>query len=106
MGAGIAQAASASGFSVIMRDISDDFLKRGFSAIEQSLTRLMKKEKITQEEMKTIMGRIAGTTSLEDMSKADFVVESAPEDMQLKLNIFRDLDKYCKESIILSTNTS
>ena len=43
MGAGIAQAASASGFSVIMRDISDDFLKRGFSAIEQSLTRLMKK---------------------------------------------------------------
>ncbi|MFH1480345.1 MAG: 3-hydroxyacyl-CoA dehydrogenase NAD-binding domain-containing protein, partial [Pseudomonadota bacterium] len=96
----------ASGLSVIMSDISDDCLKRGFSTIEQSITRLMKKEKITQEDLKAILGRITGTTSLEDMSKADFVVESAPENVQLKLDIFRDLDKYCREPVILSTNTS
>ena len=106
MGSGIAQVAAACGLSVVMNDIRDEFVERGFSTIEKSLGRMVKKEKITEEEQKTILGRIEGSTSLEDMVKADFVVEAATENESLKLNIFEDLDNNCKEEIILSSNTS
>ena len=106
MGSGIAQVAAACGLSVIMNDIKDEFVERGFSTIEKSLARMVKKEKINEEEQKTILGRIEGSTSLEDMIKADFVVEAATENESLKLNIFEDLDKFCKEEVVLSSNTS
>lgn len=106
MGSGIAQVAAVSGFSVIMNDISDEFVERGFSAIEKSLGRMVKKEKISQNDQETILGRIEGSTSLDDMVKADFVVEAATENEALKLQIFSDLDENCKKNIILSSNTS
>jgi len=106
MGAGIAQVAATSGFPVIMNDIKDEFVERGFSAIEKSLGRMVKKEKISQEDQKTILGRIEGSTSLTDMTKADFVVEAATENETLKLNIFNDLDNGCRDHIILASNTS
>jgi len=106
MGSGIAQVAAASGLSVIMSDIKNEFLERGFSAIEKSLDRLVKKEKISKEEKEAILGRIEGTTAIDDMAKADFVVEAATENEDLKLKIFRDLDGSCREGIILSSNTS
>ena len=106
MGSGISQVAAAAGFSVVMNDIKDEFVERGFTTIEKSLGRLVKKEKITQEDQKTILDRIEGSSSLEDMVKADFVVEAATENESLKLKIFKDLDEYCKEGVILSTNTS
>lgn len=106
MGAGIAQVAAASGLSVIMSDIQDEFLERGFAAIEKSLGRMLKKEKISEEEQQAVLGRIEGTTSIDDMAKADFVVEAATEQEALKLQIFRDLDEFCKAEVILSSNTS
>jgi len=106
MGSGIAQVAAASGLSVIMSDIKNEFLEKGFSAIEKSLDRLVKKEKIGKEEKEATLGRIEGTTAVEDMAKADFVVEAATENEDLKLKIFRDLDNFCREGIILSSNTS
>jgi 3-hydroxybutyryl-CoA dehydrogenase len=106
MGSGIAQVASASGLSVVMNDIKDEFVEKGFSAIEKSLDRLVKKEKITQEDQEAILGRIEGTTSTEDMVKADFVVEAATENEALKLQIFRELDECCGKEIVLSSNTS
>jgi 3-hydroxybutyryl-CoA dehydrogenase len=106
MGAGIAQVASASGLSVVMSDINEEFLEKGFSAIEKSLARMVKKEKITADDQKAILGRIEGTTTIDDMAKADFVVEAATENEELKFNIFRELDAYCREGIILSSNTS
>ncbi len=106
MGSGIAQVAAASGLSVIMHDIQDEFVEKGFSTIDKSLGRLVKKEKIGEEEQKAILGRIEGTTSLEDMIKADFVVEAATENENLKLKIFGDLDGFCGEETILSSNTS
>ena len=106
MGSGIAQVASASGLSVVMSDIKEEFLENGFSAIEKSLARMVKKEKITEDDQKAILGRIEGTTAIDDMAKADFVVEAATENEELKLNIFRQLDEYCSEGIILSSNTS
>ena len=106
MGAGIAQVASASGLSVVMTDIKEEFLEKGFSTIEKNLGRMVAKEKITQETQKATLDRIEGTTSIDDMVKADFVVEAAIENEELKLQIFRDLDDCCKEDVILSSNTS
>ena len=106
MGAGIAQVASARGLSVIMSDVQDEFLERGFAAIEKSLGRMVKKEKISEHDQQAILGRIEGTTSIDDMAKADFVVEAATEQETLKLQIFRDLDEFCKAEVILSSNTS
>jgi len=106
MGSGIAQVAAVCGLSVVMNDIRDEFVEKGFSTIEKSLGRMVKKEKITEEEQEGVLGRIEGSTSLEDMIKADFVVEAATENEALKLNIFEELDKICKEEVILSSNTS
>jgi len=106
MGSGIVQVAAISGLSVVMNDIKDEFVEGGFATIEKSLDRMIKKEKITGEDKKGIFGRIEGSTSLEDMVKADFVVEAATENEVLKQKIFTDLDEYCKEGVILSSNTS
>ena len=106
MGSGIAQVAAASGLSVVISDIKDEFLEKGFSAVEKSLGRMVKKEKITEDDQKAILGRIEGTTAIDDMAKADFVVEAATENEALKFNIFRELDEYCREGVILSSNTS
>ena len=62
MGAGIAQVASASGLSVVMSDIKEEFLEKGFSTIEKNLGRMVAKEKITQEDQKSTLDRIEGTT--------------------------------------------
>ncbi len=106
MGSGIVQVAATSGLSVVMNDIKDDFVEGGFTTIEKSLDRMIKKEKITEEDKKGILSRIEGSTSLEDMVKADFVVEAATENEVLKQKIFNDLDEYCREGVILSSNTS
>ena len=106
MGAGIAQTAAASGLSVIMSDVKEEFVQRGISAVGNSLGRLVKKEKITAAEQDAIVGRIKGTIALSDLAGADFVVEAATEKEPLKLQIFRDLEEICKKGIILSSNTS
>jgi len=106
MGSGIVQVAATSGLSVVMNDIKDEFVEGGFATIEKSLDRMIKKEKITEKDKKGILGRIGGSTSLEDMVKADFVVEAATENEVLKQKIFNDLDEYCREGVILSSNTS
>ena len=106
MGSGIAQVAAASGYSVLMNDIKEEFLEKGFSTIEGSLSRMVKKGKLSEEDQKAIMDRIEGTTTIEDMAKADFVVEAATENISLKLQIFQNLDQSCKEGVILATNTS
>ncbi|MFC1821765.1 3-hydroxybutyryl-CoA dehydrogenase [Thermodesulfobacteriota bacterium] len=106
MGAGIAQVAAVSGLSIVMSDIKEEFVEKGFSTIENSLGRMVKKEKISAEDQKEILDRIEGTTSIDDMIKADFVIEAAVENEDLKLHVFQDLDGVCKDGVILSSNTS
>ena len=106
MGAGIAQVAAACGLSVVMNDIKDEFVERGYETIEKSLGYQVKKEKITEDEKQATLGRIEASTSLEDMIRADYVVEAATENEALKLQIFENLDGYCKPEVILSSNTS
>ncbi len=106
MGNGIAQVAAAAGLSVIMSDIKQDFCDKGMASITKNLDRMVSKEKIGQADKTAILDRITTTTDLNDMAKADFVVEAAVEREDLKFKIFQDLNKICPPSVILSTNTS
>ena len=106
MGNGIAQVSAAAGFKVIMNDISQEFCQRGLDTITNSLGRLVKKEKISADEQEAILGRIQLSTDIADMAGADFVVEAATENVDLKLEIFRKLDEICKPGVVLSSNTS
>ena len=107
MGSGIAQVAtSPGGLKVILNDIADQFVDRGYNGIAANLDRLIAKEKLTADQKKDIMGRITKSTKLEDMKGADFVVEAAVEREDLKLNIFRTLDSVCAPGVVLATNTS
>ncbi len=107
MGNGIAQvAAYPGGLNVIMNDIADQFVDRGFDTISKNLDRLVAKEKLTADQKKEILGRIRKSTNLEDMKDADFVVEAAIEREDLKLSIFKKLDEVCKPGVVLATNTS
>ena len=106
MGNGIAQVAAMSGMDVIMNDISAEFVQKGLSNITKILSKNVAKEKISEAEKASILGRISSSTDLEDMAGADFVVEAATENETLKFKIFKDLDSICPPEAILSTNTS
>jgi len=107
MGNGIAQvAAHQGGLNIILNDIADEFVERGYTAITKNLDRMVAKEKITADKKDEILGRITKSTNLEDMKDADFVVEAAIEREDLKLEIFRSLDNICKPGAILASNTS
>ena len=106
MGAGIAQVAAAYGLKVVMNDIAKEFVDKGFAAIENNLSRMVKKEKISDEEKNNIISRIKGSLDISDMKEADFVVEAAIENEELKLKLFTDLDRICAPDVILSSNTS
>ncbi len=106
MGNGIVQVAAQSGFSVVMSDIADSFVQKGFGAISKNLGRMVEKGKMPPQKKEEIMGRIKGTIQVKDMAEADFVVEAATENESLKLSIFKELDQVCRKDIILSSNTS
>ena len=106
MGSGIAQVAAQSGYDVVMRDIEEEFVQNGFDTIERSLDRFVAKEKVSEEDAEATLDRITGTTDLADLVDCDFVVEAAVEDMDIKQDIFEDLDAVLPEDIVLATNTS
>jgi 3-hydroxybutyryl-CoA dehydrogenase len=106
MGNGIAQVAAAAGFDVIMSDIEDKFVQNGLKNIDKFLTKSVEKGKMTADAKAGVLAKIKGTTKLEDMKDADFIVEVVPEVMDLKLQTFKKLDEITKKDAILSTNTS
>ncbi|UIO99216.1 3-hydroxyacyl-CoA dehydrogenase NAD-binding domain-containing protein [Halobaculum sp. CBA1158] len=105
MGNGIAQVAATAGYDVVMRDIEPEYVENGFDSIESSLSRLDEKDAL-EEDPETIRGRIAGTTDLSDLADADVVVEAALEDMEVKQDIFGDLEEATDDDVVLATNTS
>jgi 3-hydroxybutyryl-CoA dehydrogenase len=106
MGNGIAQLAAQMGAEVIMRDVKDDFVQRGMSMIDKFLSKGVEKGKLDEDAKKSIMGRIVGTTDMKDLAKADFVIEAVIEDLDLKKQVFGELDQVCRDDVILATNTS
>jgi len=106
MGNGIAQVAAQAGFQVVMRDIEDRFVENGLKAIEKFLTKSVEKGKMTGDQKKGILARIKGTTRMEDLMDADFVIEAVFEDLELKKSVFKQLDELTRPQVILTTNTS
>lgn len=106
MGAGIAQVASCSGLPVVMIDIEQKYIDKGIGTIEKSLSKLVSKERMTQEEADVAMSLISTSVSRQAASDADLIIEAIPEVASLKISAFRELDDICKETAILATNTS
>lgn len=106
MGSGIAQVFAAKGFNVIMQDIKEEFCGRGLAVITKSLGKLLAKEKISKEDHDNTIANIKTTTNIEDLKGADFVVEAATENVGLKLEIFKKLDRIVPKDAILASNTS
>jgi 3-hydroxybutyryl-CoA dehydrogenase len=106
MGNGIAQVAARAGYSVVMRDVKDEFLQRGLQAIDKSLQRDVDKQRLTLEEKQLIISRIKSTTELDALSEASFVVEAVTEDLAVKTELFNALDRITPPATILASNTS
>jgi len=106
MGNGIAQVAAQSGYNVVMRDIEDKFIDRALKGIDKFLSKSVEKAKITADDKSATLGRIKGTTKIEDLKDVDFVVEVVLEDMDLKKKVFKELDELTRKEVILATNTS
>ncbi|WP_116243910.1 3-hydroxybutyryl-CoA dehydrogenase [Nocardiopsis sp. FIRDI 009] len=106
MGAGIAEVFARAGFNVTGVEIDQAALDRGRGHVDKSLSRAVSRGKLTEEERAAIDDRLTFTTSREDLSDADFVVEAVPEKMAIKRDVFGDLDRICPPGTILATNTS
>ena len=106
MGAGIAQVASCAGFPVVMIDIEQKYIDRGIQTIEKSLSKLVSKQKMTQEEADVAISLVSTSISRQAAADADLVIEAIPEVPELKFSAFKELDSICKESAILASNTS
>jgi len=106
MGNGIAQVAARAGYAVIMCDVKEEFLQRGMKVIDKSLQRDVDKERLTVDEKSAIIGRIQRTTELQTLSMASFAIEAVTEDLHVKSELFKSLDRITPPAAILASNTS
>jgi len=107
MGSGIAQVMALGGLAVLLRDIKEEFVRKGIAGIEKNLAKSVEKGKMTPGEMQAVMGRISGVVALDAAAcDVDMVVEAAIENMEIKKSIFQQLDQLCPAHTILATNTS
>ncbi len=106
MGNGIAQVFAKTGYDVDLIDIEQEFLDRALATINSSLERLIKKERITEDDRKITMARIHPSTDLNVAKDAQLIVEAITENLQAKLDIFTQLETICSDDIIFASNTS
>ncbi|MFS7873029.1 MULTISPECIES: 3-hydroxyacyl-CoA dehydrogenase family protein [Streptomyces] len=106
MGSGIAQVSAQAGWDVVLRDVTDEALRRGTDTIRASYDKFVAKGKLAAEEAERALGRITTTTDLDAAADADVVVEAVFEKVEVKREIFRTLDELVKDDTILASNTS
>ncbi|HOI23495.1 3-hydroxybutyryl-CoA dehydrogenase [bioreactor metagenome] len=106
MGRGIAQVAAQAKYEVYLSDIQLDIVKRNMDIVEAGLQRQIEKGKITKGEVGDILGRIQMVQNLENLEKADYVIEAVLEDVALKREIFKEADRKAKPEAILASNTT
>jgi 3-hydroxybutyryl-CoA dehydrogenase len=106
MGNGIAQVASRAGYSVILRDVREEFLERGLTAIDRSLQRDVDKERLEEAEKRAIINRIRPVTEMSALGEASFIVEAVTENLEVKASVFRALDELAPPEAIFASNTS
>jgi len=106
MGNGIAQVAARAGYDVILHDVRDEFIQRGFAAIDKSLQRDVDRERLSAEEKQRIVSRIRSTTDFNAFSDAAFMIEAVTENLAVKTDVFKSLDQITPADAILASNTS
>lgn len=107
MGHGIAQVVATAGYEVWVRDIKQEFLDKAKAAIEKNLRRAVEKKKMTEEKANEILSRIHFTLEIEEAVKdADLVIEAVPEIMDIKKQVFSEVQKYAKPECVFASNTS
>jgi 3-hydroxybutyryl-CoA dehydrogenase len=106
MGAGIAQVCAEAGYTVVVREVSEELLGRGLERIQSFLKKGIEKGKISPERLREIMGRLDGTTSLEALGRVDLVIEAVVENLETKREVYGVLDGVCGPQTIFASNTS
>jgi 3-hydroxybutyryl-CoA dehydrogenase len=106
MGGGIAQVAAQADLDVLLYDVAPKMFERALGGIEKSLMRLKDKGRLGGRNLADLIGRVRTTTRLEDFEAADLVIEAAPEDFDIKRELFQRLDGICRPGVILASNTS
>jgi len=107
MGAAIGLNAASSGYRVIFKELNDELVRSMYDRwVKAALDKRVAKGKMNQQEMDRVAGMISGTASYQDLAPCDLVIEAAVEKMDLKIQIFKDLDKVCRPDAILVSNTS
>ena len=106
MGAGIIQVCAQNGYEVVLRARRQSSIDKGIATVEKNLSKMVAKEKITEEDKAAILSRIHGSTDIEIVKDADLIIEAATEDMEAKKALFAELDQLCGPDTILATNTS
>jgi 3-hydroxybutyryl-CoA dehydrogenase len=106
MGNGIAQVAATAGYDVVMRDVDAEYVEAGLDDIETGLSKSVENDELTRGAADAARERVEGTTDLGDLAAADIVVEAVVEDVDVKRDVFADLDSVTDEEVVLATNTS
>ncbi|WP_134671269.1 3-hydroxyacyl-CoA dehydrogenase/enoyl-CoA hydratase family protein [Halorussus marinus] len=107
MGHGIAEVAALAGFDVNLRDIKEEFVQNGYDQIEWSLGKLAENDRITDEEADAALDRVTALVDFEQaVEDADFVIEAVPEKMEIKKDVYGELEEYAPDSAVFATNTS
>lgn len=106
MGSGIANVMATNGYKVILRDIKEEYVQSGLDRINKFMDNSIKRGKLTEEGKQEVLDRITATTSLQDMKDVDLVIEVVIEDMDIKQQVFKELDEIVREDVVLATNTS
>lgn len=106
MGNGIAQVFAQAGYNVYLNDIKQEFVDKGLATVDKNLSRLVSKERMTEDEKSEVLARIQSSTTYDDAKEAQLVVEAATENPDIKFDIFRQLDEITPKETILASNTS
>ena len=106
MGGGIAQVAAVAGYDVVLRDVTPEALERGLGTIRSSYAKFVEKGRLSADAADAALARITTTTDLDAAADADLVVEAVFEKLEVKAEVFRELDRICKDDAVLASNTS
>jgi len=106
MGSGIAEVCARSGYSVIVSEINQEFLDKGMTALKSSLDKAVSKGKLAEQDRDATLGRLRGTTKMEDFKDCDLAIEAVIENLEEKKKVFASLDRVCPPHAILASNTS
>lgn len=106
MGSGIAQVCAAAGYETLVREVSDELCERGLGGIAKQLGKSVDKGKMAAEDRDAIVGRLKGTTKLEDLRDCDIIIEAVVEDLAVKNEMWKTLDGVCGPDTIFASNTS